>query len=57
MLRRRSTSSHHCLMAPSEAMELGGYVATLWLQTTPHQEQPSTEPWMSARACAAAQRA
>jgi hypothetical protein len=44
MLRRQSTSSRHCLMPPSEAMELGGYVATPWLQTTPHQEQPLTEP-------------
>jgi hypothetical protein len=24
MLRRRSTSSRHCLMAPGEAVELGG---------------------------------
>jgi hypothetical protein len=25
MLRRRSTSSHHCFMAPREAVELGGW--------------------------------
>jgi hypothetical protein len=30
----RSTSSHHCFMAPGEAVELGGGVATPWLQTT-----------------------
>jgi hypothetical protein len=31
----RSTSSRHCFMAPGEAVELGGGVATPWLQTTP----------------------
>jgi hypothetical protein len=56
MPRRWSTSLCHYLMAPGEAVELGGYIAIPWLQTTP-QEQPSMEPWMSARACAAAQRA
>jgi hypothetical protein len=29
-----STSSRHCFMAPGEAVELGGGVATPWLQTT-----------------------
>jgi hypothetical protein len=29
----RSTSSRHCFMAPGEAVELGGGVATPWLQT------------------------
>jgi hypothetical protein len=31
----QSTSSHDCFMAPGEAVELGGGVATPWLQTTP----------------------
>jgi hypothetical protein len=35
MLSSRSTSSRHCFMAPGEAVELGGGVATPWLQTTP----------------------
>jgi hypothetical protein len=30
----RSVSSRHCFMAPGEAVELGGGVATPWLQTT-----------------------
>jgi hypothetical protein len=30
-----STLSRHCFMAPGEAVELGGGVATPWLQTTP----------------------
>jgi hypothetical protein len=34
MASSRSTSSCHCFMAPGEAMELGGGVATPWLQTT-----------------------
>jgi hypothetical protein len=29
----RSTSSCHCFMAPGDAVELGGGVATLWPQT------------------------
>jgi hypothetical protein len=33
-LSSRSTSSRCCFMAPSEAVELGGGVATPWLQTT-----------------------
>jgi hypothetical protein len=31
----RSTLSRHCFMAPGDAVELGGGVATLWLQTAP----------------------
>jgi hypothetical protein len=31
----RSTSSRHCFMAPDDAVELGGGVATLWPQTAP----------------------
>jgi hypothetical protein len=31
----RSTSSRHYFMAPGDAVELGGGVATLWPQTTP----------------------
>jgi hypothetical protein len=42
---------------PARPWNLEGYEATPWLQTTPHQEQPPTESWMSVRACAAAQRA
>jgi hypothetical protein len=52
----RSTSSPHCFMAPGEAVELGGDVATLWPQTVP-PEPPSTESGMSARLHAAVQRA
>jgi hypothetical protein len=57
MPRRRSTSSRHCLMAFGEAMELGGLRSNSLAQTTPHQEQPSPESWMYARACAATHRA
>jgi hypothetical protein len=42
---------------PARPWNLEGYIATPWLQTTPHQEQPLTESWMSVQACAAAQRA
>jgi hypothetical protein len=35
MPSNRSTSSRHCFMALGEAVELGGGVATPWLQTTP----------------------
>jgi hypothetical protein len=35
MPSNRLTSSRHCFMAPDEAVELGGGVATPWLQTTP----------------------
>jgi hypothetical protein len=31
----RSTSSRHCFMAPGDAVELGGGVATFWPQTAP----------------------
>jgi hypothetical protein len=34
MPSNRSTSSRHCFMAPGEAVELGGGVATPWPQTT-----------------------
>jgi hypothetical protein len=34
MPSNQSTSSRHCFMAPGEAMELGGGVATPWPQTT-----------------------
>jgi hypothetical protein len=54
MLRRRSTSSRHCFMAPGKAVELGRWRNNSGLQTTP-QEQPLTELEMSAQACAAAQ--
>jgi hypothetical protein len=52
----QSTSSHHCFMAPGEAVELGGGAANPWLQTTP-PELPLTEPGMSALLYAAAQHA
>jgi hypothetical protein len=51
-----STSSHHCLMAPGEAMELGGGVATPWLQTMP-LGLSWVEFGMSAQLDAAVQRA
>jgi hypothetical protein len=35
MPSNRSTSSRHCFMAPSEAVELGGGVAIPWPQTAP----------------------
>jgi hypothetical protein len=35
MPSNRSTSSRHCFMAPGEAVELGGGVATPWPQTAP----------------------
>jgi ribosomal protein S19E (S16A) len=57
MPRRRSTSLRHCLMAPGKAVELRGLRSNSLVQTMPHQEQPPTEPWMFARACAAVQRA
>ena len=37
----RLTSSRHCFMAPGDAVELGGGVATLWPQTAP-SALPST---------------
>jgi hypothetical protein len=52
----RSTSSRHCFMAPSEAVELGGVVATPWLLTT-LPEPPSMVFGMSVRLYAAVQRA
>jgi hypothetical protein len=42
---------------PGKAVELRGLRSNSLVQTMPHQEQPPTEPWMFARACAAAQRA
>jgi hypothetical protein len=55
MPSRRSTSSRHYFMAPSEAVELGGGVATLWLQTT-SSALPSTEFGTPALACVAVRR-
>jgi hypothetical protein len=52
----RSTSSHHCLMAPDEAMELGGGATTPWLPTMP-PELSWVESGMSAQLYVAAQRA
>jgi hypothetical protein len=54
----REDGQHLCATAswpPARPWNLVGGVATPWLQTTPHHEQPPTEPCMSARACAAAQ--
>jgi hypothetical protein len=45
ILSNRSTSSHHCFMAPGEAVELGGVAATPWLLTT-LLEPPLTESGM-----------
>jgi hypothetical protein len=56
MSSSRSTSSHHCFMAPSEAVELGGVVATPWLLTT-LPEPPLTVSGMCVQLFAAVQRA
>jgi hypothetical protein len=52
----RSTSSRHCFMAPGEAVDLGGVVATPWLLTT-LPEPPSTVSGMSVQLYAVVQRA
>jgi hypothetical protein len=51
----RSTSSRHCFMAPGEAVELGGGVATSWRQIM-SWVLPSTESGTHAQACAVARR-
>jgi hypothetical protein len=52
----RSMSSHHCFMAPGEAVELGGGATTPWPQTMP-PERPSMESGMSVRLYVAVQSA
>jgi hypothetical protein len=55
ILSNRSTSSRHCFMAPGEAVELGGVVATPWLLTT-LLEPPLTESGMFVQLYAAVRR-
>jgi hypothetical protein len=54
MLRRRSTSSRHCLIAPGEAVGLGGWRSNSLAERALQWEQPLMESGTPALACAAA---